>query len=331
EIIELTPPISTNICPISFATNEGHDASEIEDLDDILLSTQRSSHTPTFNHGRSSLTRNNTIRVRGSKFQSYQATPNPTYEDVTVTLLGGGNIKFKVAQDDNGCDTGIGMDLSRLKELIDEHVDLWYSDQGATNKGNKTMLLAIGRVQIPSIGLDVYTTIKGVQDLGGEVLVGRFLIGDVQVRLHVGPLSTPIALPLNKEDQVDDVTSRTLDHSTTYSIAKIPSWVEILKRFQQSAAGKDLYNTVIGQSNEAAKLFDMKAYQSSANLFRCVLFYSYFVLTKDGQIKVTTNFLQALKQIGAQQEVLERCKALLAVVKDENTIQKIKRIEKSVK
>jgi hypothetical protein len=84
-----------------------------------------------------------------------------------------------------------------LNDYLDTHTDLWYEEEGLTATESGDALVIVGRVQIPSIGLDVFTTISGIRGLKDEVLVGRFLVGDVQAKLYTGPLCDTVSLPIN--------------------------------------------------------------------------------------------------------------------------------------
>ncbi len=104
-------------------------------------------------------------------------------------------------QDHLGCDPGIAVDEERLRHRLDLKQDIWCKEQVLCSSGLISALMAVCRVEIPALGLDVYTTIAGLPNLdGGEAVLafaGRFMIGDAQLKLFSGPLSGPLQLPLD--------------------------------------------------------------------------------------------------------------------------------------
>ncbi len=123
------------------------------------------------------------------------------HADVSVGLLGGGKLFLPVVQDDLGCGSGIAIDEKRLRQRLDLKKDIWCEAQVLCSRGHISALMAVCRVKIPALDLDVYTTIAGLPNLddGEDVLVfaGRFMIGDAQSKLFSGPLSGPLQLPLD--------------------------------------------------------------------------------------------------------------------------------------
>jgi len=235
------------------------------------------------------------VHVFGSFIDNNSYSPIPVYPEVTVTFVGGGTLVFKNAQEDTACDAGVAISLTRMLSLS-ENKPGWLkyvtTVSTAANSAPPSMT-AVCEVQIPSIGLKTFTTAVGMPGVpDNHVLVGRFMVGDVQNRLMCGPLANPIQLPLHEERL--DATKPVRDVVPgSYSLSACPDYETLQRRFVASPTGKVYMKLADDKAKDALFLFKHQEFVPALDNFQWLSVYGVFIWDQKSQDAVIWNMARA--------------------------------------
>jgi len=181
-------------------------------------------------------------------------SPLPVYRNVTVSLNSGAKWEFGASkpdgpwiQDNLGSTAGFVVSNSSLQSCLHE-TDAWCWSEYDWTHGSGLSKAAICKIQIPDIGLDMFSFVQGVEGLDKPML-GRFFVLDVQHRLYSGILADPLSLPLDDNGLVDLSKPSKKVENDSRSLVKVPNWNEAVGRYRNSETGKNLKKAMINEYN----------------------------------------------------------------------------------
>jgi len=272
----------------------------------LLCSSARAgSKAPTWNSGRRGRDLVLHVRTMTSFDEKDMYSPTPVYRGVSLSPLGtsvsvkigpGEAIK-SIHDDSSGCAAGVAVPQEFVASL-DEKSLYWCYLEYDTVKGQGTDKALLMRVQVPSTGLDVITFAQVLPI--DEPVMGRFMVGDCQSRLYVGPYAAPISLPL-AEGKLANVAASFVQPAT-YSLAPAPTQQEIYSRFRASARGKYMYDMVIEKYKEAVAFTKSKAYGFAVLPLRLVSVFGFFVFSDPERHTSYSALASTLAYIGEKEE-----------------------------
>lgn len=221
--------------------------------------------------------------------------PTPTYTGVTARLSSGSFFQFDSIQDDTGCSPGLAVSSSDLEERL-RPTDAWcWSEYDWTHKQGMSKA-AVCQITIPSIGLDTYSFVHGVDGLTSPTL-GRFLVLDVQSRIYVGSLANPLSLPLDVQNHLNPAQQPSPVSPNVFPLSSIPDWNTIKARLVNSEQGRAINKNMTIEYKEAIKQRGQGALQNALIHFQRVSVWGFFVFSDQNLRAAYTALAMVYRQL----------------------------------